>query len=351
MKTDLFEIVCWPDVQHLMEIEGFRENSYLITDEKGLQEYGSSAYFVRHEWLSKNTESNNENRRSCPFCGSNGTMTGKDDNRHYCTECECYFDSDDITRESIRHTMSALLVNTSEEKPLTCSVRIGEDEAQGLSSLELPEVVSCFQAPDGTLWVNIYGCSELMEFDDIQTSDLQKILSEIQKEDKDSSLLGFPFTVMFDTDNNESFRILQPYGNDYKERIKTRVKSFLEKLKEEYKDEKIPNLTALEFIEGKVSISYNKGNLNPADEDGIEYCHLSFFEHPEVPGGPMRGYSSDYGWGYNTREYEPGYLKDYFTGEGTAFDDILMKTLWNNFIIPYLPTIHEVNFIEYYESR
>lgn len=36
-----------------MEIEGFRDNSYLINDEKGLEEYGSSAYFVNTKLLDK----------------------------------------------------------------------------------------------------------------------------------------------------------------------------------------------------------------------------------------------------------------------------------------------------------
>jgi len=33
-----------------MEIEGFRENSYLINDEQGLEDFGSSAYFVKYSW-------------------------------------------------------------------------------------------------------------------------------------------------------------------------------------------------------------------------------------------------------------------------------------------------------------
>lgn len=57
MKTT-FEIVCWPDIQVLMELDGFNENAYLINDEKGLEEYGSSAYFVNSDWLRKNTKDN-----------------------------------------------------------------------------------------------------------------------------------------------------------------------------------------------------------------------------------------------------------------------------------------------------
>lgn len=53
MKKETFEVVCWPDVQHLMELEGFRENAYLVNDDKGMLEFGNSAYFVRSEWLEK----------------------------------------------------------------------------------------------------------------------------------------------------------------------------------------------------------------------------------------------------------------------------------------------------------
>ena len=49
-----YTVVMWPEVQLLMDIEGFNEHSYLINDEQGLNDFGSSAYFVEIEWLSKN---------------------------------------------------------------------------------------------------------------------------------------------------------------------------------------------------------------------------------------------------------------------------------------------------------
>ena len=51
MEKELFEVVCWPEVQMLFELEGFRENAYLVNDDKGMLEFGSSAYFVRKSWL------------------------------------------------------------------------------------------------------------------------------------------------------------------------------------------------------------------------------------------------------------------------------------------------------------
>lgn len=46
-----FVVVTWPDSQNLMDREGFRENSYLVNDDKGIEDFGSSAYFVDEDWL------------------------------------------------------------------------------------------------------------------------------------------------------------------------------------------------------------------------------------------------------------------------------------------------------------
>jgi hypothetical protein len=48
---DTYTVIQWPEIQDIMELEGFRENSHLINDERGLELYGSSAYFVNTEWL------------------------------------------------------------------------------------------------------------------------------------------------------------------------------------------------------------------------------------------------------------------------------------------------------------
>jgi hypothetical protein len=46
-----FIVVTWPESQNLMDLEGFEENCHLINDESGLDQYGSSAYFVNEDWL------------------------------------------------------------------------------------------------------------------------------------------------------------------------------------------------------------------------------------------------------------------------------------------------------------
>lgn len=56
MDKETFEVVCWPESQMLMELDGFEENSYLVNDDKGLLKFGSSAYFVNRKWLEENVE-------------------------------------------------------------------------------------------------------------------------------------------------------------------------------------------------------------------------------------------------------------------------------------------------------
>lgn len=46
-------IVCWPDSQMLMGMEGFYDNCSLINSERGLEAFGSSAYLVDKVWYEK----------------------------------------------------------------------------------------------------------------------------------------------------------------------------------------------------------------------------------------------------------------------------------------------------------
>ena len=48
-----YEIVCWPESQMLMEKEGFYDNCSLINSDRGLEEFGSSAYLVDKDWYQK----------------------------------------------------------------------------------------------------------------------------------------------------------------------------------------------------------------------------------------------------------------------------------------------------------
>ena len=116
---------------------------------------------------------------TCPYCESSEIRLWYGRNFH-CLHCGGVFDGDDIVREGLRHTISPILNGTSEDNPMPLNAVIGEGEAQGLSGLELPEVVSAFEIEgEGTIWFNIDGCAEPMNFDDLDTPDLMVIWDEL----------------------------------------------------------------------------------------------------------------------------------------------------------------------------
>lgn len=83
-------------------------------------------------------------------------------------------------REEIRHKLSALLMHTDEKHPIKCYIQIGEDEAMGLGSLELPTITEIFQEPkEGIIWLKMEGVKDPMEFDTFKLKDLQTIYSEL----------------------------------------------------------------------------------------------------------------------------------------------------------------------------
>ena len=52
----------------------------------------------------------------------------------------------------------------------------------GFSSLALPWCNGVFECQDGTIWFNIDGTTEPMDFDDICTHDLQDILHDLEED-------------------------------------------------------------------------------------------------------------------------------------------------------------------------
>ena len=53
VDEDDFVVIQWPEVQELMTKEDFFLNASLANDAWALEKYGSSAYFVNKQWLSK----------------------------------------------------------------------------------------------------------------------------------------------------------------------------------------------------------------------------------------------------------------------------------------------------------
>jgi len=54
--VEMFVAVTWPDVQHLMDHPDFQKRCHLINDAAGIEEYGSSAYFVPVEIIEEEKE-------------------------------------------------------------------------------------------------------------------------------------------------------------------------------------------------------------------------------------------------------------------------------------------------------
>lgn len=52
-STPEYVVVMWPESQVLEDYPGFEDNCFLITDERGLEKFGSQAYFVNIAWYRK----------------------------------------------------------------------------------------------------------------------------------------------------------------------------------------------------------------------------------------------------------------------------------------------------------
>lgn len=46
-------VVTWPESQELMDEKGFESHCYLISDEQGIDDFGSQAYFVEEDWYNR----------------------------------------------------------------------------------------------------------------------------------------------------------------------------------------------------------------------------------------------------------------------------------------------------------
>jgi len=68
MKNDGFVVISWPESQIYMNLDGFKENSYLVNDDKGLGDFGSSSYFVKRSWIDQKSDLNSFiSQNECEF--------------------------------------------------------------------------------------------------------------------------------------------------------------------------------------------------------------------------------------------------------------------------------------------
>jgi DNA-directed RNA polymerase subunit RPC12/RpoP len=138
------------------------------------------------------------NKIVCPFCGSERVHLNKEEDAfnpyavYECEECERLFDKEDIEREDLRHQISCLLNGTSESEPREIYFMIpsAEEEACGLSSLEIPHIDKVFEVEgDGTMWYHEEGENELgsgepvwHDMDELELPDLRALLKYLQEE-------------------------------------------------------------------------------------------------------------------------------------------------------------------------
>lgn len=123
----------------------------------------------------------------CPYCKEHNLIETTNENGetvYHCNECECDFTEDDFKHEIYRQRISCICggEEAEEENPINCvltenswGILIGEEEAQGLCTNQMPHVTEVFQDSEGIVWVNIEGYDEPMEADMLDTSDLKSI--------------------------------------------------------------------------------------------------------------------------------------------------------------------------------
>jgi hypothetical protein len=56
LEEEGYGVMTWPESQELMDMKGFRDNTWLINDEEGLDMYGSSAYVYDLDWYKENQD-------------------------------------------------------------------------------------------------------------------------------------------------------------------------------------------------------------------------------------------------------------------------------------------------------
>lgn len=128
--------------------------------------------------------------QKCPYCESKNLETAED-GRYHCKDCDRLFDDEDSAREYLRHQISPLLDGTSEERPKEIFLNLpsAEEEAQGLSSLEIPAIEKIFEMEgEGTMWYHIHGEREdngedtWHDIDELPIKDMRGLLDYLRNE-------------------------------------------------------------------------------------------------------------------------------------------------------------------------
>ena len=83
--------------------------------------------------------------------------------------------------ESYRKFLSKELMDTNEENQLKVYIPLENDESFGLSTLQLPTIVSIWQHPsEGIIYFKFDGQNDYVEFDDMELKYLDQIIKELK---------------------------------------------------------------------------------------------------------------------------------------------------------------------------
>lgn len=117
------------------------------------------------------------------------------------------------------------------------------------------------------------------------------------------SILQFPFHYDIEEDT-----FLEPYNDEYKDTVKQEVKQFLAVVGDAYKIKTIncsSHSCSVKVI-SKANLAYK-----PKETEALQPVITTHFEE-QILGVTKCGYSVDYGWGEDIREFKAGDLADYF---------------------------------------
>jgi predicted nucleic acid-binding Zn-ribbon protein len=126
----------------------------------------------------------------CPFCGSEKFEYMGDEYKpqeYHCHECDTWFGDEDVEREDLYHRISAVCsaMYASDDNPIVPKDEIHiegiDEEAQGLSEAEKPQVYKIYQDNEAIVWIDID--HEDIELRDIVViSSLREILDWLEDE-------------------------------------------------------------------------------------------------------------------------------------------------------------------------
>lgn len=89
--------------------------------------------------------------------------------------------TEDNIRQMVRNYLSRQLMNTNENEKMDVDIVVDVEDAMGLSSLELPNIIKMWQHPtEGWITFETYGGGEY-DFDDWTTRELVQIMNDFDE--------------------------------------------------------------------------------------------------------------------------------------------------------------------------